>query len=135
MSIWLIIFIIICNTMLSTSISILKNVEPVSSRRGVLIQMLKNSEKQAKNDEKIQFLTACRKTKITPNFITNCLKTSVQVLGNTKGMRTVHNDYLRRTLNEVIKSSHRYRAFLLREHKRLSNESNGFDLHLWCIRT
>ena len=125
--------LIIIMTMLTNSISFLKTEEPTSSRRGVLIKMLKNAEKQAKNDEKIQFLTSCRKAKVTPSFIDNCLKSSIYVLGNDRGMRRINEDYRRRTMNETIKSAHRYRAFLLREHRRIMFEAQDFRLFKWTV--
>ena len=44
---------IIILIMLNYSIQFLKIHEPVSTRRGLLINILKNCEKQAKNDERM----------------------------------------------------------------------------------
>ena len=84
MSIRLLLAIFTLSTMLKNGIHYLKEFEPASSRRGLLIKILKNSEKQAKNDEKIQFLTSCRRADITPKFIQNCLSASLYALGNDR---------------------------------------------------
>ena len=131
MSIRLLLNLLYISNMLSNSISFLKLNEPFSSRRGVLIQILKNSEKQANNDEKIQFLTSCRHAKVNPKFIENCIKTSIYALGNKRGMRNIHEDYLRRTLSEAIKSAYRYRAYLLREQSRLTTTAQDYRLFVW----
>ena len=122
---------IIILIMLNYSIQFLKIHEPVSSRRGLLINILKNCEKQAKNDERIDFLVNCRKAKVTPKCIQNCLQASIRTLGNCRGMKNIHEDFQRKTLNELVRSSHRKKAYLLREHARLINEARLLSGFKW----
>ena len=58
-------------------ISELKSLEPFYNRREILVRLAKNSEKQAKTDERITFLTQCRKKSLIPKFISNAIKISM----------------------------------------------------------
>ena len=59
--------------MLKEAISYICSNDNNFSRRDVLIETLKNAEKQARFDERLTFLCECRRSQVYPNFIDSLL--------------------------------------------------------------
>ena len=119
--------------MFSTTLNHLKVKTTSPSQRESLVNLLKNAEKQAKTDERILFLTKCRKKEVCPRFLTDCLQSAKYVLGDSGRMRSINDMYLHKCLNECIKSTYRRQAYLQREHKRLCHEAHNLPLFHWTM--
>ena len=105
----------------------------VPSQREGLINLLKNAEKQAKTDERILYLTQCRRRQVCPSFLNNCLQSARYVLGDSGKMRHINETYLQKCLSECIKTTNRRQAYLRREHNRLIQTSESLPLFHWTV--
>ena len=107
----------------------LNNVSRITSssdRQKVLVQTLKNPEKLAKTLLRIEFLTACRRAKVSPRFIVDALKPVYKVFGDNKSVSARCKVFTESLLNESISEAFRRKAFLLRQRSRLSASIETF---------
>ena len=90
------------------------------SRRDVLIQTIKNAEKQARYEERLSFLCECRRSKVYPKFNQSLVSSSTRVFRPTATLTRRLNTYKKEMLNEAIQDTSRTLAFLQREQRRLA---------------
>ena len=90
------------------------------SRRDVLVQTLKNAEKQARYEERQFFLCECRRSQLYPNFILSLTNPTERVYRPTATLTRRLNGHRKELLNEAIQDTSRTLAFLHREQRRLS---------------
>ena len=104
----------------------LKNIEENDDRQEVLAKSLKNPEKLAKTILRIEFLTACRRHKITPRFIEDSLKPVNKIFPNNRKVQLKCQKLSKSLLNDAIAETYRTKAYLMRERDRLSAAIAGF---------
>ena len=92
------------------------------NHKEVLIKTMKNAEKQATIQERLNFLIQCRRNNLTPNFIKNSLSAAEKIFTHSRSFEKRRDNFCRNLLNEAIQATHRTRAFLKRESTRLANE-------------
>ena len=92
------------------------------NHKEVLIKTIKNAEKQATTQERLNFLIRCRRSDLTPNFIKNSLRSTEKIFTPSRSFVKRRDNFCRTLLNEAIQATHRNRAFLRRESARLSRE-------------
>ena len=68
---------ILLNMFLAIALRSIKNLEQNVDRQQVLAKALKNPEKLAKTLLRIEFLTACRRNKVSPRFIEDALRPTI----------------------------------------------------------
>ena len=73
-----------------------------SDRQKVLAETLKNPEKLAKTLLRIEFLTACRRAKVSPRFITDALKPIDKVFRGNVSVQSRCNMFENSLLNESL---------------------------------
>ena len=93
--------------------------EPNNDRKLVLIQNLKLAEKLAKTNLRIEFLTACRRSHLTPRFIQDSLKAVRYNFSELKNFNKKHSDFTKYLLNGSISAAFEEKAYLERKQKRL----------------
>ena len=96
------------------------------NHREVLIKTIKNAEKQATTQERLNFLIQCRRNNVTPNFIRNSLSGTEKIFAPSRSFEKRKESFCRNLLNEAIQATHRTRAFLQRASARLINERHRY---------
>ena len=126
---------------LAQALGSLKYFEENGDRQQVLAKTLKNPEKLAKTFLRIEFLTACRRNKITPRFIEDSLRPVSRIFLNNSSVNSRCRQLSASLLNEAIAETHRKRAYLIRERDRLAstvkcflNESRISYVYATCER-
>ena len=104
---------------LAAALSNLRNFEQNIDRQKKLAETLKNPEKLAKTEMRIEFLLACRKNNLTPRFIDDALRPVKHIFDNSARVTTRTAGFAKTLLNEAISKAFRSRAFLLRQRTRL----------------
>ena len=94
------------------------DMETSSDRREVLVETLKNPEKLAKTLMRIEFLTACRREKVSPRFIEDALQPVQKIFGSARNVQSKCWSFARSLLNESIAEAHRRKAYLIRQRNR-----------------
>ena len=97
-----------------------------SDRQEELTKMMKNPEKLAKMILRIEFLTACRKAKVSPRFITDALSSVTKIFSNKTAVKSRCDVFMTSLLNESITEAFRTKAYLLRQRNRLSSQIEEF---------
>ena len=97
-----------------------------SDRQKVLAETLKNPEKLAKTLLRIEFLTACRRAKVSPRFITDALKPIDKVFRGNVSVQSRCNMFKNSLLNESLSEAFRRKAYLLRQRDRLFTHIEAF---------
>ena len=77
------------------------------NHKEVLIKTIKNAEKQATTQERLNFLIQCRRNYLTPNFIKNSLRSTEQIFSPSRSFEKRRNAFCRNLLNEAIQATHR----------------------------
>ena len=62
--------------------------ESIPDRQKVLVEKLKNPEKLAKTLLRIEFLTACRKEKVTPRFVEDAMQPVRRIFGQSYNVQS-----------------------------------------------
>ena len=121
--------------MLITTIRQICSQENNFSRRDVLIQTLKNVEKQARYEERLAFLFQCRRSRVFPKFIQSLANPTLTVFRPTVTLSKRLNTFQKELLNEAIQDTSRTLAFLNRENRRLSLTRNEqqHPLNSWTV--
>ena len=99
---------------LAAALNNLRNFEPNVDRQKKLAETLKNPEKLAKTELRIEFLIACRKHDLTPRFIEDALRPVKHIFESNTRITTRSDNLAKTLLNEAIAETFRSRAFLLR---------------------
>ena len=95
-------------------------------RQQVLAKTLKNPEKLAKTLLRIEFLTACRRNKVSPRFIEDALNPLRKVFQSNASIQSRCSNLSSSILNDVISESFKTKAFLLRQRDQLTSNTSGF---------
>ena len=95
------------------------NITRSIDRQKVLVETLKNPEKLAKTILRIEFLTACRRAKVSPRFITDALKPIDKIFIGNDSVQSRCNNFKSSLLNESISEAFRRKSYLLRQRARL----------------
>ena len=106
--------------MLRITFENIKNSEPDYNRRQTLIKTVTNAEKLAKARERSNFLINCRRKNIIPKFIQRKTRTLSDIFPNNRQVEAIRLNFMRKLLNEAIKTTFRTVAFLQRESYRLA---------------
>ena len=93
-------------------------------RTQALVEILKNSVKEANTQERIIFLLECKRANIIPRFIGNTTKNARKLSKNESFQRRVDR-FSFTVLNEALRDAYRHRAFLWRQRRRLLTEVSG----------
>ena len=124
---------------LAQALNSIKNYEANVDRQQVLAKSLKNPEKLAKTLLRIEFLTACRRHKLSSRFIDDSLRSVYKIFPNNQSVGKKCGRLATSLLNEAIAEAHRTRAYLLRERDRLGSATADFltqdrlaELHNTC---
>ena len=114
----------------------LLSINVIINLKEVLIKTIKNAEKQAITQERLNFLIHCRRNNLTPNFIKNSLRPTDKIFAPSRSFVRRRDSFYRDLLNEAIQGAHRTRAFLLRESTRLANGRRAYNCPLtrWVER-
>ena len=96
------------------------------NHKEVLIKTIKNAEKQANTQERLNFLISCRRNDITPNFIKTSLRGTEKIFMPSRSFEKRRDNFCRNLLNEAIQATYRTQAFLHRESTRLANDRNNY---------
>ena len=113
---------IIFITMLKLAIAHLQRLEQDFDRREALVRIVINADKTAKTDERIQFLTRCKRAGLCPKFITQSVRNISYVYKNSPLIEKRREVFCKQLLNESIRDAFRTKAFRHREGKRLYRE-------------
>ena len=105
--------------LLGAALNHLSTLEPNSGRQKVLAETLKNPEKLAKTNLRIEFLTACRKENVVPRFIQDSLRPVTSIFTSNDRVLARSSCFAKTLLNETIAESFRKKAYLERERSRL----------------
>ena len=97
-------------------------------RKLVLIQNLKLAEKLAKTNLRIEFLTACRRSRLSPRFIQDSLKTVKKTFSGLRKFDEKCSDFAKYLLTGSISAAFEERAYLERKRKRLHHELCDLNL-------
>ena len=100
------------------------------NHKEVLIKTIKNAEKQASVQERLNFLTQCRRNNLIPNFIKSSVRATEKIFRNSRTFERRRDNFHRELLNEAIQATHRTKAFLHREAARLSTQRSYFGCSL-----
>lgn len=96
------------------------------NHKEVLIKTIKNAEKQATTQERLNFLIQCRRNHLTPNFIKRSLRGTERIFTPSRSFERRREGFCRDLLNEAIQATHRTKAFLRRESTRLASRRNCY---------
>ena len=121
-----------------TTVNNLRDFEPNVDRQKKLAQTLKNPEKLAKVEIRIEFLTACRKNDLIPRFIEDALRPVKHIFKDNERVATRSSNFAKVLLNQAIAESFRTKSFLMRERARLSESTASFlsqDRHRYILTT
>ena len=94
--------------------------------RQVLAKVLKNPEKLAKTLLRIEFLTACRRNKVSPRFIDDAMKPIGKIFGDRHSVISKCKKLSSALLNEAISEAFKTKAFLIRQRDRLDSAVADF---------
>ena len=94
----------------------------------MLLQNLKLAEKLAKTNLRIEFLTACRRAKLTPRFIQDSLKTMQKAFSSLRKFDDKCSDFAKYLLNGSIAAAFEEKAYLERKQKRFHQDLCNLDL-------
>ena len=119
MSIRLLTFILIILIMLKRTLNHIQTLEPDGNRRQTFIKIITNAEKLAKARERANFLVNCRKNDVIPKFLSRKTRTLEDIFPHNKQVVQIQSKFLKKLLNEAIKTTFRTIAFLEREKQRL----------------
>ena len=111
---------------LARALSNISRITTNSDRQQVLAKMLKNPEKLGKTMLRIEFLTACRRAKVSPRFITDALKPVDKIFGDNSSIQSRSHAFKNSLLNEAISETFRTKAYLLRQRDRLFSDIETF---------
>ena len=111
---------------LAAALNNLRSFEPNVDRQKKLAETLKNPEKLAKVEIRIEFLTACRKNGLTPRFIEDAMRPVRHLFRDMYKVGTRCDSFARTLLNEAIAESFRSRAYLVRQRARLLEDMKCF---------
>ena len=112
---------------LAAALNNLRNFEPNVDRQKKLAETLKNPEKLAKTELRIEFLIACRKHDLTPRFIEDALRPVKHIFESNTRITTRSDNLAKTLLNEAIAETFRSRAFLLRQKARLFESIESYQ--------
>ena len=93
---------------LAAALNNLRNCEPDVDRQKKLAETLKNPEKLAKIEIRIEFLTACRKYDLTPRFIEDAMR-PVELVFNDNQKVGLRSDSFKKlcSMRPLLKPSER----------------------------
>ena len=111
---------------LARALSNISRITTNSDRQQVLAKMLKNPEKLGKTMLRIEFLTACRRAKVSPRFITDALEPVDKTFGDNSSIQSRSHAFKNSLLNEAISETFRTKAYLLRQRDRLFSDIETF---------
>ena len=103
---------------LAAALNSLRIFETNVDRQKKLAETLKNPEKLAKVEIRIEFLTAYRKNDLTPRFIEDAVHPVRRIFRNNKKVITRSDNFAKVLLNVAISASFRAKAFLVRQRAR-----------------
>ena len=95
---------------LAATLNNLRNFEPNVDRQIELAKILKNPEKLAKTELRIEFLTACRKNNLTPRFIEDAMRPVGHIFKDNDKIVTRTASFAKVLLNEAIAETFRTKA-------------------------
>ena len=111
---------------LARALNNVSRITPNIDRQKVLVETLKNPEKLAKTLLRIEFLTACRREKVSPRFIVDALKPVQKIFGDNDHVKSCCETFKNRLLNESISEAFRTKAYMLRQRSRLLDSIKSF---------
>ena len=111
---------------LAAALSNLRNIEPNVDRQRRLAETLKNPEKLAKTELRIELLTACRKNDLIPRFIEDAVRPVRHIFSANAKIVTRTVNFAKVLLNEAIAETFRTKAFLVRQRSRLFESLSSF---------